>query len=113
MQITMKPIHRIIALGALACASLTAGTAALAEDMETCRGGYGMMLMTPSECKTYLNQLQEVRARADSMAELELQEWHTELLIQRSQACPCMKGKYIALVQHAPVIQPSRASPSY
>jgi hypothetical protein len=97
----MKPIHRIIVIGALACAFLTAGTAALAEDMEACRGGYRMMLMTPSECTTYLNQLQDVRARADSMAELELQEWHTELLIQRSQACPCVRGKYIALVQRA------------
>jgi hypothetical protein len=101
MKTTIKHIHRIVAVGALGCASLTAGTGALAEDTEACRGGYGVVLMTPSECKTYLNQLQEVRTRSDSMAELELQEWHTELLIQRSQACPCIKGKYVALVQHA------------
>jgi len=109
----MKSIHRIIIVGALACASLTAGTGALAEDLESCRGGYGMMLMTPSECKTYLNQLQYVRARSDSLAELELQEWHTALLIERSQACPCVKGKYISLVQRAPMIQRSRVSQSY
>jgi hypothetical protein len=97
----MKPIHRIISIAALACASLTAGTAALAENMEACRGGYRMMLMTPSECKTYLNQLQAVRTRSDSMAELELQEWHTALLIERSQACPCVRGKYVALAQRS------------
>ena len=72
-----------------------------------------MMLMTPSECKNYLKQLQEVRTRADSLAELDLQEWHTALLIERSQACPCVKGKYIALVQHAPANQHSRLSQSY
>ena len=97
----MKPIHRIIAIGALGCAALTAGSSALAQDMETCRGGYRMMLMTPSECKAYLNQLQEARARADRLAELDLQEWHTSLLIQRAEACPCVKGKYIVLVQRS------------
>jgi hypothetical protein len=101
MQTTMKPIQRLISISVLACASLTAGTGALAADLESCRGGYGMMLMTPSECKTYLDHLQEVRARADRLAELELQEWHTALLIERSQACPCVEGKYIALVQRA------------
>jgi hypothetical protein len=109
----MKSIHRIILLSALACASMTAGSGALAEDLESCRGGYGMMLMTPSECKIYLKQLQEVRTRADRLAELELQEWHTALLIERSQACPCVEGKYIALVQHAPAIHPNRLSRSY
>jgi hypothetical protein len=109
----MKSIHRIILLGALACASVTASVGALAEDLETCRGGYGMMLMTPSECTSYLKQLQEVRTRADSLAELELQEWHTALLIERSQACPCVEGKYIALVQRAPANPHSRLSRSY
>jgi hypothetical protein len=103
----MTAIQRIIAISALACASLTAGSGALAEDLESCRGGYGMMLMTPSECKIYLKQLQEVRTRADSLAELELQEWHTALLIERSQACPCVEGKYIAM------IRPNRMSKSY
>ncbi len=109
----MKSIHRIITVGALACASLTAGTGALAGDLEACRGGYGMMLMTPSECKTYLDRLQAIRARADRLAELELQEWHTALLIERSQACPCVEGKYIALVQRAPMTQSSRVSQRY
>ncbi len=109
----MNPIHRLFAACALACALLTAGTSALAEDLETCRGGYGMMLMTPSECKSYLKQLQEVRARADSLAELELQEWHTELLIERSQACPCVKGKYIVLVQRNSLAPSGRLSRSY
>ncbi|MBI1284759.1 MAG: hypothetical protein GC183_10535 [Thiobacillus sp.] len=109
----MKPIHRIILLGALAGASVTASAGALAEDLETCRGGYGMMLMTPSECKIYLKRLQEVRTRADSLAELELQEWHTALLIERSQACPCVEGKYIAMVQHTTSSKPNRMSKNY
>jgi hypothetical protein len=108
----MKPIQRIIAISALACASLAAGSGALAEDLESCRGGYGMMLMTPSECKVYLKQLQEVRTRADSLAELELQEWHTALLIERSQACPCVEGKYIAMIQRTPSSQSHRMSKS-
>ena len=108
----MKPILRFFAVSALTCASLAAATGALAADMETCRGGYGMMLMTPTECKSYLKQLQEVRARADSLAELELQEWHTELLIERSQACPCVDGKYIVLVQRTPASQSGRTSRS-
>jgi len=108
----MKPIQRIIATSALACASLTAGSA-LSADMESCRGGYGMMLMTPSECKIYLDHLQEVRARADRLAELELQEWHTALLIERSQACPCVEGKHIAMVQRTPSSQPNRMSKSH
>ena len=101
----MKQVHRIIATGTLACAALTAGTGALAhdvaQDMDTCRGGYRMMLMTPSECKSYLKQLREVRARSDRMAELDLEEWHTALLIQRAEACPCVKGKYIVLVDRS------------
>ena len=109
----MKSIHRLIALSTLALASLTANTEALAENLESCRGGYGMMLMTPSECKTYLKQLRDVRARADSLAELELQEWHTELLIERSQACPCVKGKYIVLVQRNSLTPSGRLSRSY
>jgi hypothetical protein len=93
----MKAIQRIIVIGTLACAAMTAGTGALAQDMDACLGGYRIMLMTPAECRAYLNQLQEVRARADRLAELDLQEWHTALLIQRAEACPCRKGKYVML----------------
>jgi hypothetical protein len=58
-------------------------------DLEVCKGGYQVMLMTPGECRGYVNQLRAAQARADHMAALDLQEWHTELLIERSQACPC------------------------
>jgi len=33
--------------------------------------------MTPAECQTYLKQLDEARAGADRLAELDLLEWHT------------------------------------
>jgi hypothetical protein len=95
----MKSIHRTIAIGALACMALTAGTHALAQDMDACRGGYSMLLMTPAECQSYLSQLKAVRARSDRMAELELQEWHTELLIQRAEACPCLEGRAVVMLQ--------------
>lgn len=95
----MKSIHRIIATVALGCASLTAEASTLAQDAATCRGGYPMLLMTPAECQSYLKQLKEVRARSDRMAELELQEWHTALLIQRAEACPCLEGRPVVLLQ--------------
>jgi hypothetical protein len=97
----MKSIHKIIAIGVLGCAALTAGTSALAQDqtVEVCQGGYRVMLMTPTECQSYLKRLKEVRARSDRLAELDLREWHTSLLIERAEACPCKKGKHIVLSQ--------------
>ena len=95
----MKPIQRIIAIGVLGCAALTTGTSALAQDTDVCRGGYPMLLMTPAECQAYLKQVGEVRARSDRMAELDLREWHTSLLIERAEACPCRKGIQIVLSQ--------------
>lgn len=89
----MKQMSRIIALGVLACVGLFSGASAQAEDVEACRGGYTIMLMTPAECRIYLKQLKDVHARADKTAELELREWHTELLIQRAETCPCLQGQ--------------------
>jgi hypothetical protein len=93
----MKSIQRIIAIVALGGAALSAGTPALALDTEECRGGYRIMLMTETECTSYLQQLKDVRARSDRLAELDLQEWHTALLIQRAEACPCRAGKPVTL----------------
>jgi hypothetical protein len=97
----MKPIHRAVSIGILGCLALAAGRSALAEEGDTCRGGYPILLMTPAECQTYLKQLGEVRARSDRLAELELLEWHTALLIQRAEACPCQQGKPVVLSQRA------------
>ena len=87
----MKPVSRIIAAGVLGFVSLFAGASAQAEDMDACRGGYSMLLMTPSECRTYLKQLKDAHAKSDKMAVLELREWHDELLIQRAETCPCLR----------------------
>jgi hypothetical protein len=97
----MKPVHRVVTTGILGCVVLIAGSSALAEDGDACRGGYPILLMTPAECQTYLKQLGEVRARSDHLAELELREWHTALLIQRAEACPCQQGKPVVLFQRA------------
>lgn len=109
----MKFIHRIIAMGALGLAALPAGGSAVAEkgvDADTCRGGYRVMLMTPTECKAYLKLLGEVRARADRMAELELREWHTDLLIRRAEACPCREGEMVVLYQRPTAGKPKTYS---
>lgn len=95
----MKKITRIVALGILGCMVTTAASNALAQDSDDCRGGYRMMLMTPAECQAYLQQLKEVRARSDRLAELELQEWHTALLIERAEACPCRAAEHFVLYQ--------------
>ena len=95
----MKKIRRIVALGMLGCLATLGASSALAQDPDECRGGYRMMLMTPAECQAYLQQLKEVRARSDRLAELELQEWHTQLLIERAAACPCRAGEHFVLYQ--------------
>jgi hypothetical protein len=96
---TMKKIRRIVALGMLGFLATLGASSALAQDSDDCRGGYRMMLMTPAECQAYLKQLKEVRARSDRLAELELQEWHTALLIERAEACPCRAAEYFMLNQ--------------
>ena len=73
-------------------ALVTAGTVYAASDFEECQAGYKIMLMTPGECRGYLKELRAARSRADDMAVLDLQEWHAELLIERSQACPCRQA---------------------
>lgn len=99
----MKPIHRVVTTGILGCVALIAGSSALAEDGEACRGGYPILLMTPAECQTYLKQLDEARAGTDRLAELDLLEWHTALLIQRAQTCPCQQGKPAVVFRHAAI----------
>jgi hypothetical protein len=90
----MKTFSRIVVTGVLGVAALLTGASVqAADDVDTCRGGYSIMLMTKAECRTYLKNLKDVRARADRMAELELREWHTELLIERAEACPCLRGQ--------------------
>jgi hypothetical protein len=106
----MKSILRIIALVTLGCAAMATGTTALAADTATCRGGYRIMLMTPEECQSYLKQLKAVRARSDRMAELELQEWHTALLIERAEACQCLEGRSVVLLQRSTDIRQSQTN---
>ncbi|MCU0809867.1 MAG: hypothetical protein MUE59_02305 [Thiobacillaceae bacterium] len=109
----MKNIRRIFALGVLGCLATTGASSALAQDMDECRGGYRMMLMTPAECQTYLQQLQKVRARSDRLAELELREWHTSLLIERAEACPCRAGEHFVLYQRVSGAQRPRTNQAY
>ena len=109
----MTENRRIVALGMLGCLLALGASGALAKDSDDCRGGYRMMLMTPAECQAYLQQLKEVRARSDRLAELELQEWHTSLLIERAQACPCRDGEHIVLYQRVSDAQRPRTRRFY
>ncbi len=68
---------------------LSAHSARADNDIETCQAGYNVLLMTAGECRAWLGDLRAAQARADYAAMLDLQEWHTELLIERSQSCPC------------------------
>jgi|GEM_PF-6876178 len=86
----MKASQRMIATALLSGSALFAGSNVYAAtDLDACKAGYKVMLMTPGECQGYLRELRAAQARADQMAVLDLLEWHTELLIERSQACPC------------------------
>jgi hypothetical protein len=89
----IEPFVRNVTLALAGAAALVAALPAHAEDIETCRGGYSIMLMTPAECRTFLKQLKDARARGDRRAERDLREWHTELLIQRAETCPCLQGQ--------------------
>lgn len=84
---------------ALGCSALVFSSAAPAQAIDECRGGYRITLMTPAECQAYLRQLEAVQASGDQVAELELREWHTQLLIERAEACPCRAGEHYALYQ--------------
>ena len=95
----MRKVRQILALGMLGCLAMTGASNALAQDPDDCRGGYRMMLMTPAECQAYLQQLEAARARSDRLAELELQEWHTSLLIERAEVCPCLASEHFVLYQ--------------
>lgn len=82
------------AMGLLGGIALLATHAVRADsDLEVCQGGYRILLMTSGECRAYLDEVRAAQARADYAAVLDLQEWHTELLIERSQTCPCRPNK--------------------
>jgi len=54
-----------------------------------------------------------VRARSDRLAELELREWHTSLLIERAEVCPCRAGEHFVLYQRVSGAQRPRKNQIY
>ncbi|MCA1977751.1 MAG: hypothetical protein LDL19_00800 [Thiobacillus sp.] len=90
----MKASQYKFAVSLFGCMALLVAHSSRADsDLENCKAGYQVLLMTPGECRTYLNDLRAAQALADYGKVLELQEWHAELLIERSQACPCRPNK--------------------
>jgi hypothetical protein len=100
----MRSTRYFVVLAALAAASLGAMGSVRADSLEACRGGYPQLLMTAAECRGYLAQLAALRARGDRSGELELLEWHTALLIQRAEACPCQQGRAFPLTTRAAAV---------
>ena len=108
----MKANPRKITTGLLVCAALfAASNITAADDLDVCKGGYKVLLMTPGECRGYLRELRAVQAKSDHMAVIELQEWHTQLLIERSQACPCDLKP--ASMRSARMVSNSQSQPAY
>lgn len=109
----MKTWTRSIAMATLGCTALALAAPALAADTDECRGGYRVMLMTPGECGAFLKQLEAVRASGDALAELDLREWHTALLIERAEACPCRAGEHYALYRRIDGVPGARRTYRY
>lgn len=109
----MKASQRTFAMGLLGCMALFAAPSVHADsDLETCQGGYKVLLMTPGECRAYLNDLRAARVRADYATMLDLQEWHTELLIERAQTCPCRPHKATLAQDRAGARMPAQVANS-
>lgn len=85
----MKISQRMLVAGLMGGAIFFAGSARADGDTELCRGGYRTMLMTQGECGDFMRQMRTAESTGDRMKVFELEVWHTELLIERSQACPC------------------------
>lgn len=107
----MKTISRKIAVGLFGCAALFAGSNVTATDLDICRAGYKVLLMTPGECQGYLRELRTAQAKLDHMTALDLQEWHAQMLIERSQACPCQLKP--ATMRSARMISNSQSQSAY
>ncbi len=62
-------------------------------DMDQCRGGYNTSLVTEAECKSYLNEHNQLEQRSDREGLRNLEASFAIMLQERSEACPCVDQK--------------------
>lgn len=80
----------VIGMSMMLVAGLASATGTAATgDVHACQGRYPVMLMTNTECQTYVRQMHflEAQGKAERLAELKQQ--HDRLLEERATACPC------------------------
>jgi hypothetical protein len=59
-------------------------------EVDSCRGGYSYLLVTETECKTYLEQHRLLEQRKEVEALKNLEADYAIMLKERSEACPCL-----------------------
>lgn len=64
------------------------GVQAATPEEAACLGGYRVMLMTASECRGYIEQLQRLQGEALDL----LKKQHEEILRQRAASCGCAES---------------------
>lgn len=70
---------------------LAASTASAAPtlDESACHDGYSIMLLTQSECKSWLSSHASLEKRGDAAALKQLDEKMRSLMADRAETCPC------------------------
>jgi hypothetical protein len=87
----MKNGFLVVVMTLLAGLTLTAAVQAAQPDEALCRGDYPVMLMTKSECRLYVRQVQALLSAGKTQALAILQQQHAEQLKERAPFCPCME----------------------
>lgn len=81
----------VMGMGMMLAAGLALADGKVATpDERACQGAQPVMLMTPLECRTYVQQLHRLEAQGKSETLAELKRQHERLLEERATACPCV-----------------------
>ena len=67
----------------------SASSATLAMDESACRDGYSTMLLTQSECNSWVSTRASLEKRGNSTALKQLDEKMRTLMADRAEVCPC------------------------
>lgn len=62
---------------------------AFAADEDLCRNGYSTMLLTQTECKTWLSTRKDLEKRGDLKALQQLDQQMQAMMEDRAYVCPC------------------------
>lgn len=64
-------------------------TSAFAAEEDMCRNGYSTMLLTQTECKTWLSTRKDLDKRGDLKALQQLDQQMQAMMEDRAFVCPC------------------------